>query len=272
MMRRTIVVGLTVLLAQGCMSAKTSPVQPALYSIPMYTKADFEPPHLIPGVQDVDAPMNTEAYDRIVDNPFLAVNQNPLSTFSIDVDTASYSNVRRFLNMGDLPPKDAVRIEELINYFSYNYTEPDGDEPFAVQAEVTVCPWEPSHYLTRIGIKGRELSADARPACNLVFLLDVSGSMVDENKLPLVKQALARLVENLDAHDRIAIVVYAGASGLVLPSTPVSEKEKILKSLNDLEAGGSTNGGAGIQLAYATAEANLIPGGNDRARVRHVEL
>jgi len=207
---------------------------------------------------------NTEDYDRIEENPFLAVANNPLSTFSIDVDTASYANVRRFLNQNLLPPPDAVRIEELINYFSYDYEPPSGDVPFATHVEVAGCPWQPEHRLVRIGIKGWEIPADTRPPSNLVFLLDVSGSMRPENKLPLLKKGLKLLIEQLGESDRVAIVVYAGASGLVLPSTPGDQKGQILEALDGLSSGGSTNGGAGIQLAYNVAAQNFIPGGCNR--------
>ena len=207
---------------------------------------------------------NTEAYDRVVDNPFLQVAQNPLSTFSIDVDTAAYANLRRFLVNGMLPPKDAVRIEEMVNYFSHDYPAPKGKEPFAVQVEVAQAPWKLEHRLVRIGLKGREIALDRRPASNLVFLIDVSGSMQPPNKLPLVKRGLQLLVEKLNENDRVAMVVYAGASGLALPSTSCEQKSRILAALDNLEAGGSTNGGAGIQLAYDTAMANFIKGGTNR--------
>ena len=207
---------------------------------------------------------NTEAYDEIVDNPFLAAKQNPLSTFSIDVDTASYSNVRRFLQQGQLPPPGAVRIEELVNYFGYDYPQPEGDVPFSVNVEVAGCPWKPEHRLVRIGLKGREVNLENRSPANLVFLLDVSGSMQSGNKLPLVKSAMKLLVDRLGESDRVAIVVYAGASGLALPSTGADDKITILTALDQLEAGGSTNGGEGIRLAYAVATDNMIPGGINR--------
>jgi len=207
---------------------------------------------------------NTEAYDEIVDNPFLAAKQNPLSTFSIDVDTASYSNVRRFLQLGQLPPPGAVRIEELVNYFNYDYEQPEGDVPFSVSVEVAGCPWTPEHRLVRIGLKGREVNLENRSPANLVFLLDVSGSMQSDNKLPLVKSAMKMLVDRLGPSDRVAIVVYAGASGLVLPSTGADNKTTILAALDQLEAGGSTNGGEGIRLAYAVATDNFVPGGINR--------
>ena len=207
---------------------------------------------------------NTEAYDRVVDNPFLRAIQNPLSTFSIDVDTAAYANLRRFLSSGALPPKDSVRIEEMVNYFAYSYSPPKNSDPFSAQVEVASAPWKPEHRLVKVGLKGREIAQDKRPPSNLVFLIDVSGSMQPPNKLPLIKRGLPLLVEKLTENDRVAIVVYAGASGLVLPSTTCDHKAKILTALENLEAGGSTNGGSGIQLAYDTAIANFIKGGTNR--------
>ena len=212
----------------------------------------------------VPADFNTEAYDRIADNSFFEVAENPLSTFSIDVDTASYANLRRFLNNNTLPPKDAVRIEEMVNYFSYDYPAPAENGPFAVHTEVAQAPWNLEHRLLHIGLKGKEMALEERPPTNLVFLLDVSGSMRPPNKLPLLKRAMRLLVERLTENDRVAMVVYAGASGLVLPSTSCDQKEKILAALEGLEAGGSTNGGSGIQLAYRTAASNLISGGINR--------
>jgi len=207
---------------------------------------------------------NTAAYDHIVENPFLDASSNPLSTFSIDVDTASYSNIRRFINEGSLPPKDAVRVEEMINYFIYDYAQPTDEKPFAVHVDVAGCPWEVSHRLVRIGLKGKEIATDKRGPSNLVFLLDVSGSMMPPERLPLVKQAMRLLVEKLTENDRVAIVVYAGASGLALPSTTGDHKEQILEALENLQAGGSTNGAEGIQLAYKIAAANFIKGGVNR--------
>jgi Ca-activated chloride channel homolog len=207
---------------------------------------------------------NTEAYDRVVDNPFLRATQNPLSTFSIDVDTAAYANLRRFLSSGALPPKDSVRIEEMVNYFPYTYAGPKNGDPFSAQVEVASAPWKPEHRLVKVGLKGRDIAQDKRPPSNLVFLIDVSGSMQPPNKLPLIKRGLPLLVAKLTENDRVAIVVYAGASGLVLPSTSCNHKAKILSALENLEAGGSTNGGSGIQLAYDTAIANYIKGGTNR--------
>ena len=225
-----------------------------------YASADWADEGLVP----LEGEFNTEAYDHLEENPFLAVLRNPLSTFSIDVDTASYSNVRRFLDQGQRPPKGAVRIEELINYFRYDYPLPSGRAPFAVDVEISEAPWNPRHRLARIGLKGEVISPEHRPPSNLVFLLDVSGSMQDANKLPLVKSAMRMLTDNLTANDRISIVVYAGAAGLVLPSTPTDDKEAILEAINGLQAGGSTAGGAGIRLAYATARENFIHDGINR--------
>ena len=207
---------------------------------------------------------NTEAYDRIDDNAFRRVTQNPLSTFSIDVDTASYANIRRFLNNGTLPPRDAVRIEEMINYFRFDYPRPAGDVPFSVHTEVARCPWNPKHRVALIGLQARALDEDHLPARNLVFLLDVSGSMMPPDKLPLIQTAMRMLVDTLNERDRIAIVVYAGASGLVLPSTSGAEKEKIHEAIARLEAGGSTNGAAGITLAYQVAQQQFVKGGINR--------
>jgi len=207
---------------------------------------------------------NTEAYGYKKDNAYLRVADQPLSTFSIDVDTASYANVRRFLAQGQRPPADAVRIEELVNYFPYRYTPPTGNVPFAASLEVASAPWAPEHRLVRIGLKGREVSDAQRPAANLVFLLDVSGSMNQPNKLPLVKQSLRLLVNKLRADDRVAIAVYAGASGLALPSTSASRKAEILDAIDRLQAEGSTNGAMGIHLAYDIAKANFVPGGVNR--------
>ncbi|MBL8851606.1 MAG: VWA domain-containing protein [Planctomycetaceae bacterium] len=207
---------------------------------------------------------DTEKYDRIEDNDFLAVMQHPLSTFAIDVDTASYANVRRFLNAGQLPPTDAVRIEELVNYFPYRYEPPTAEEPFSVHTELTDCPWAAGHWLLRIGLKGKVIERDQRPPSNLVFLIDVSGSMQSPDKLPLLQQALILLAEQLTSADRVAIVVYAGNSGLVLPSTPGDQHGRIIGAIQQLRAGGSTNGGAGIELAYRIATESFIPDGTNR--------
>lgn len=205
-----------------------------------------------------------EGYDRIYENEFMAVGANPLSTFGIDVDRASYSNVRRFIRSGQLPPADAVRIEELINYFTYDLPNPEGPDPFSVQTEVGPAPWNPMHRLVRIGIQGRRVDTADLPPSNLVFLVDVSGSMQPENKLPLLKSALRMLVNQMRPQDRVAIVVYAGAAGLVLDPTSGEDKETILEALSRLEAGGSTAGGAGLRLAYDVARRHHMEGGNNR--------
>ena len=209
-------------------------------------------------------PDNTESYDRIVDNPFLGARDNPLSTFSVDVDRASYSNIRRFVMLGQRPPKDAVRIEEMVNYFSYALPEPESRHPFSVSAEVAHAPWHEKNLLVRVGLQARRLPATRLPPSNLVFLIDVSGSMMPPEKLPLVQDAMRLLVNQLRERDRVAIVVYAGAAGLVLPSTPGDQKESILGAIDRLQAGGSTAGGAGINLAYNVARQYHMPDGNNR--------
>ena len=207
---------------------------------------------------------NTEQYDRIYENPFLAVRDNPRSTFSIDVDRASYSNVRRFIDQGLRPPKDAVRTEELVNYFSYDYPEPRGTDPVSVTTEVAPAPWKAEHRIVRIGLKGRSIDKRALPPSNLVFLIDVSGSMSGPTRLPLVKSAFRLLVSELREEDRVAIVVYAGAAGLVLPPTSGADKTRIMDAIEGLEAGGSTAGGAGLTLAYDVARKSHLRGGNNR--------
>ena len=216
-----------------------------------------------PGI--VGPRFNTEAYDHIQDNRFHRVGTQPVSTFSIDVDTASYSNVRRFLlTEGKLPPADAVRTEELLNYFRFEYPKPQSDMPFSVTTELGACPWNPKHRLALIGLNTARIDLENTPPRNFVFLLDVSGSMMPADKLPLVKSAMRMLTETLRTEDRVAIVVYAGASGLVLPSTPGSHKAAILGAIEELQAGGSTNGAAGIRLAYDTAQRAFIKGGINR--------
>ncbi len=220
----------------------------------------------IPSPQETRAEPDSskEGYKSIEDNPFVGVSNNPLSTFSIDVDTASYSNVRRFINEGQLPPKDAVRLEEMINYFTYDYPQPTGKTPFSISTEIAEAPWNPTHKLVQIGLQGKRISTESLPPSNLVFLVDVSGSMDNLNRLPLVKSSLRLLVNELRAKDRVSIVVYAGNAGLVLPSTPGNQKNKILNAIDKLQAGGSTAGGEGIQLAYKIARENLIKSGNNR--------
>lgn len=226
---------------------------------------NFTPP-VIGKDEDImkDKAFNTEDYDHLVENSFQSPLQHPLSTFSIDVDRASYSNVRRFLQNGSLPPAGAVRIEEMINYFDYHYPAPTGDAPFSISTEVAGCPWNEQHKLVQIGLKGKEMPVADLPPSNLVFLIDVSGSMQDWNKLPLVKTSLQMLTNQLREKDRVAIVVYAGNAGLVLPSTSGAEKDRINKAIENLEAGGSTAGGEGISLAYKVASENFIKEGNNR--------
>ena len=208
--------------------------------------------------------MNSEDYENVAENRFMSAANDPLSTFSIDVDAASYSNMRRYVNKGQLPPADAIRTEELVNYFSYAYGKPTGNDPVKITTEVGECPWNPTHRLVRIGVKAREMAGDDMPASNLVFLVDVSGSMYGATRLDLVKSSLKLLVNNLRDKDRVAIVVYSGAAGEVLPSTSGSDKQKIREALDNLTAGGSTAGGAGIQLAYKIAKKNFIKNGNNR--------
>lgn len=207
---------------------------------------------------------NTEGYAPVNENGYKNVKNNPLSTFSIDVDNASYSNIRRFINTGSLPPADAVRIEEMINYFKFDYPEPRGEHPFSVYTDLAVCPWNMNHQLLQVGLRGKSIDKSSLPPSNLVFLIDVSGSMNSPNKLPLLKSAFGLLVNELRPQDHVAIVVYAGAAGLVLESTPGNRKEVIMSAIDNLEAGGSTAGGAGLKLAYKEAEQNFVKGGNNR--------
>jgi len=220
--------------------------------------------YVVNGVQNVERPMNTEAYARLDENPFYRVADRPLSTFSSDVDTASYANVRRFLIEGQLPPPDAVRVEELINYFPYAYPRPTGKDPVAITTEVGPSPWHAAYQLVRIGIATAPIAADKVPPRNLVFLLDVSGSMEPANKLPLVKDAMNLLIEQLRPEDTVAIVVYAGAAGVVLPPTHGDAKDKIRGALAYLEAGGSTNGAEGIEKAYQLARSEFVANGINR--------
>jgi Ca-activated chloride channel family protein len=224
-------------------------------------------PTTIDGVSIYDrrvSPPNTANYATIIDNPFRRVSQEPLSTFSSDVDTASYSNLRRFINQNQLPPAAAVRIEEMVNYFNYDYAQPSGKDPIGASMEIASAPWSPTHRLVRIGIKARDIESRKRPPSNLVFLIDVSGSMQPPERLPLIKNGLKMLVGSLSENDHVSIVVYAGSSGVVLPSTSGNRRDIINAALDQLEAGGSTNGGAGIQLAYQIAMNSFIPGGTNR--------
>jgi hypothetical protein len=212
-----------------------------------------------------------ESYAEIDENAFMPTAEAAISTFAIDVDTASYSNVRRFLNDGVRPPTDAVRIEELVNYFNYDYPDPSGDVPFSVTSEIADCPWNDKARLVHIGLQAQDIAGDQLPARNLVFLLDVSGSMESPDKLPLLRRAMKLMVEGLDEDDHVAIVVYAGAAGVVLDPTSGADQQAIMAALDRLQAGGSTNGGDGIERAYALARANYQPRGPravDRARAR----
>lgn len=211
-----------------------------------------------------EEPESFESYAPLIENEYLSPFSEPLSTFSIDVDNASYSNTRRMVESGDKPPKDAIRIEEFINYFDYDYVAPKGDVPFSIYMETASCPWNKNTQIVGIGLQGKEVERGTLPASNLVFLIDVSGSMEEENKLPLVKKTLKLLVDQMGAKDRISVVTYAGAAGLALPSTACSEKQAIKSAIDNLDAGGSTAGGEGIQLAYKVAAENLIKNGNNR--------
>jgi Ca-activated chloride channel family protein len=207
---------------------------------------------------------NREGYDHITENPFLKSKENPLSTFSIDVDGASYSNIRRFINNGQLPPDGAVRIEEMINYFNYKYPQPTDNAPFSINTEYTICPWNEQHQLVSIGLQGKKIATENLPPANIVFLVDVSGSMSSPDKLPLVQASMKLLADQLRPQDRVAMVVYAGSAGVVLPSTDGNETIKIKDAIDRLQAGGSTAGGAGIQLAYKIAQEGFIKNGNNR--------
>lgn len=215
------------------------------------------------GQPQAEAPSN-EQYEKTKENGFLTVKDHALSTFSIDVDRAAYANVRRFINDSKLPPQDAVRVEEMINYFDYKYPQPQGKDPLSMSSELTACPWNKDLKLLHVGLQALTISTEKLPASNLVFLIDVSGSMGSENKLPLLINSFKLLTNQLRAKDKVAIVVYAGASGVVLPSTSGKDKIKITDALEQLHAGGSTAGGAGIELAYKIAAENFIQDGNNR--------
>lgn len=234
-------------LIRGRRSKESAPLR---YS---YTPSDY-----------ADRDYNNEEYEGVTENIFRAALNEPLSTFSIDVDAASYSNVRRFINNGQRPPVDAVRIEEMINYFDYDYDQPTGDDPFNIVTEISTAPWNKKHKLVSVGLQGKSISTENLPASNLVFLIDVSGSMSDPNKLPLLKASFKMLVNELREQDYVSIVVYAGAAGLVLEPTSGANKKKIFVAIDNLEAGGSTAGGAGITLAYKVAQRNFKKGGNNR--------
>ncbi len=216
------------------------------------------------GNKNIGVDDDREGYDYITENIFHKAIDNPVSTFSIDVDAASYSNMRRFLNAGELPPAGAIRIEEMVNYFRYEYPQPEAGQPFSVNTEISDCPWNKDHRLALIGLQGKIIPAGDLPSGNIVFLIDVSGSMSSGDKLPLLKQSLKLLVDQLREKDKLSLCVYAGNAGLVLPATNGLQKQKIKDAIDALESGGSTAGGAGIQLAYKTARENFIKGGNNR--------
>ncbi len=261
---------LTILLPPGCNSSNMKMSEPAR-TVPglAYAPAD---PYLYsqwsPSTASTDRSRQPERrgdrYEPVREQPFARVTESPLSTFAVDVDTGSYSNIRRFLSDGQAPPASAVRVEEMINYFTYDDAPPSGGEPLAVHVEVASCPWTPEHRLSRIHLRARDSDAVQRPPANLVFLLDVSGSMKPDDRLPLIRKGMRMLVNELRDDDRVAIVTYAGHSGVALPSTAVAHRESILGTIDDLHAGGSTNGASGIQLAYDVAEYNYIPGGINR--------
>ena len=220
---------------------------------------------LLPNPDDaLTANENTESYAELIENPFESPKTAPLSTFSIDVDNAAYTNIRRFLNNGQPVPKDAVRVEEMVNFFKYQYPQPFDEHPFSINTEYSQSPWNVKHKLLRIGLQGKNIPTDNLPASNLVFLIDVSGSMSDENKLPLLKESMKVLVKELRAKDKVSIVVYAGAAGVVLEPTSGEDKETIIEAFDNLNAGGSTAGGEGIALAYQLAKQNFIKDGNNR--------
>lgn len=242
----------------GLVAKKVMPMKP---NQPISGNVIKEP--TIPPIQQ-DQEFNTEEYDRIYENPFLEVLKNPLSTFSIDVDTASYANLRRFIKSNSVPPKDAVRIEEMINYFSYDYPQPEGKDPFSINVNISDCPWKAENKLLHIGLQGKKIDVSKLPPSNIVFLIDTSGSMSDENKLPLLKESFKLLVNQMRENDKVSIVTYAGSAGVVLEPTSGDKKEKIIEALDRLESGGSTAGGEGIELAYKVAEENLKANGNNR--------
>jgi len=263
-MLRNIIAMLLVLLIIG--SCARSPVNYEIENSQATTRYSSVPqPLSMDAIHTPEEPTNREKYAHLEENQTKLVSEKPVSTFSIDVDTGSYTNVRRMLNQGQLPPHDAVRIEEMINYFTYDYPPPKTLEPpFKVTTEIAPTPWNNQTYLLHIGIKGFEIPKDELPPANLVFLVDVSGSMESSDKLKLLKTALKLLSNQLTAKDKVSLVVYAGASGLVLEPTPGNQRGKIQAALSRLSAGGSTNGGSGIQLAYAVAQQGFIKDGINR--------
>lgn len=259
-----LVVGLMGLIVAAC-AVMPEAVESRAESAPMVARPMArQPKAAAPEGSTTDSSFSAESYKSILENKSVRADENPLSTFSIDVDTAAYANVRRFLRYGELPPADAVRIEELINYFSYDYPEPEQDLPFRARTEIASCPWNADHRILHLGLQARKISFEALPPNNLVFLVDVSGSMEAPDKLPLLRTALVLLMEEMRDEDSIAVVVYAGAAGLALPPTSLRDKHTIVQALENLQAGGSTAGGAGIELAYKTAQASYDAAKNNR--------
>lgn len=249
--------------ADSCMNM-TIEKNAAMADKACFSKMQTAMMHRTHDVASVYDRMPEESYSEFADNRFRSPLKYPLSTFSVDVDVASYSNMRRFVNQGQLPPADAVRVEEFVNYFAYNYPKPAGGTPVHIDLEAGVCPWNKMHRLVKIGLKAREIPAEKLPAANFVFLIDVSGSMSGPNRLGLVKSSMKMLADNLRDADRVAVVVYGSDAKVVLPSTPGSERRRIKEVVDSLEAGGCTSGEAGLRLAYKTAEKNFIKGGNNR--------
>ncbi len=248
-MRRTVLITLFVIACLGCGGTISQSSAKMAVSVT---------------VANANEPQNAEDYDRIVENPFLSALHEPRSTFSTSVDTASYSNLRRFLNEGQLPPPDAVRIADMLNYFDYDYPKPRGDNPVGILLELGPCPWQPKHHLLRIALKARTIDPENMPARNFVFLLDTSGSMSGPNRLPLVQKSLNLLVEQLTSRDRVSIVTYSGNAGLTLEATRGDQKNRITQAIDSLTSGGSTNGAGGIVAAYEQAQAAFIPNGLNR--------
>lgn len=249
---------------KGAQGASLYGAQGVNGAIIVNTKDDYGDLKLKKKIAITPIEIDTDEYDSFVENSFENSASNPLSTFSIDVDNASYTNIRKFINNGQTVPKDAVRVEEMMNFFKYSYAQPKNDNPFSINTEYGDCPWNTNHKLVKVGLQGKEIPTDNLPNSNFVFLIDVSGSMSGENRLPLVIESLKILTKQLRKEDKISIVVYAGAAGLVLPATSGNDKEKIIAALEKLQAGGSTAGGEGIKLAYKIAEENFIKGGNNR--------
>ncbi|MDD3921661.1 MAG: von Willebrand factor type A domain-containing protein, partial [Eubacteriales bacterium] len=260
------------LLASGCAAPAAAPAADASYPTDSvwYAPAAEAPAAEVPSYYDSganvapEAPHNTEEYSAITENGFRTVATSPLSTFSADVDTASYANIRRMIESGLRPEADAVRIEEMLNYFPYDYPAATGEEPFSVTTELSDCPWNRDAKLLLIGLQADKIHMERQPASNLVFLLDVSGSMNQSNKLPLMKRAFILLAEQLRPEDRVSIVTYASSDRVVLSGATGDEKDDIMRAIENLTAGGSTAGSAGIKTAYMLAEEYFVPGGNNR--------